>query len=280
MEVKIIGKYSEERLNSLSKKNFKRLMGVDKNTFKNAVKIVERNYIERHKKGGKPSDFTCCEKVIVLLLYLKRYIAMEDMAFEYDVPKSVICTTIHQTINDLLNDKSFTLFGAKCVKEDNSEDRQLDVTEIRIERPKYNQKSKYSGKKKYHTMKIQIIRGVNTGFIYEIQIGLGAEHDFHLFKRTFEGSPDNVCYEVDLGYIGIDKVHNNYLIPSKNSKKHKLTDFEKAFNKLIAASRIFIEHTNSWIKRFKILSTKFRNNLSYFAPIAVLICAFYNCNIA
>ena len=50
------------------------------------------------------------------------------------------------------------------------EDRQIDVTEIRIERPKYHQKEKYSGKKKYHTMKIQIIRGVKTGFIYEIEI--------------------------------------------------------------------------------------------------------------
>lgn len=280
MEAKITGKYSQDKLNNLGQKKFKRLMGVDKNTFENAVKVVENKYKERHKKGGKPSDFNSYERVIILLLYLKRYSAMDDIAFEYDVPKSVICTTIHQTINDLLNDKNFTLFGAKSVKEDNSEDRQLDVTEIRIERPKYNQKRKYSGKKKYHTMKIQIIRGVDTDFIYEIQIGLGAEHDFHLFKRTFKGSPDKVCYEADLGYVGIDKVHSNCLIPSKNSKKHKLTEFEKEFNKLIAKSRIFIEHTNGWIKRFKILSTKFRNNLSYFAPIAVLICAFYNCDIA
>lgn len=48
-------------------------------------------------------------------------------------------------------------------KNENSENRLLDVTEIRIQRPKYNQKSKYSGKKKYHTMKIQIIKGTDTG---------------------------------------------------------------------------------------------------------------------
>lgn len=129
-------------------------------------------------------------------------------------------------------------------------------------------------------MKIQIIKGVDTGFIYEIQIGLGKEHDFHLFKRTFEGTPDNVTYEVDLGYLGIDKVHKNSKISKKASKKHPLTEDEKAYNKEIAKERIFIEHTNSWIKRFKILSTKFRNHLKYFAPISVLICSLYNINIS
>ena len=157
-----------------------------------------------------------------------------------------------------------------------SEDRQIDVTEIRIERPKYNQKGKYSGKKKYHTMKIQIIRGAKTGFIYEIEIGPGAEHDFHLWKRTFEGTPSNVTHEVDLGYLGMDKIHKNSRIPHKNSKCHKLTEEEIEENMALAKDRIFIEHTNSWIKRFKILSSKFRNHLSYFAKFAVLLFGFYN----
>lgn len=280
MEVKKLTKYSEERLLKLGAKKFKRLIGIDKKAVDKAVDVIKQERIKRHKKGGKPNAFTCYESVIILLLYLKRYDAMEDMAYDYDVSKSVICTTIHQTIEDLLNDKNFTLFGADYVKNDNSEDRQIDVTEIRIERPKYNQRDKYSGKKKYHTMKIQIIKGVDTGFIYEIQIGLGAEHDFHLFKRTFKGSPEKVYFEVDLGYVGIDKIHKKSLIPMKNSKKHKLTKDEKELNKLIAADRIFIEHTNGWIKRFKILATKFRNRLIYFAPISVLICAFYNFDIA
>ena len=47
-------------------------------------------------------------------------------------------------------------------------------------------------------------------------------------------------------------------------------------NKALAKDRIFIEHTNSWIKRFKILSTKFRNHLSHFAKFAVVLCGFYN----
>ena len=218
--------------------------------------------------------------VVIFLLYIKQYNPMDDYAILYGVSKSVICEYIHFVLKALLENKNFTLFGKKSVTNDASEDRLIDVTEIRIERPKNNQRNKYSGKKKYHTMKIQIIKGSATGFIYEIQIGLGAEHDFHLFKRTFEGSPKNITYTVDLGYVGIDKLHANSRIPKKNSKKHKLTEEDKEYNKELAKDRIFIEHTNSWIKRFKILSTRFRNNLKFFPKFSVLICALYNFSIA
>ena len=268
--------YSKKELNKLKPYKYKRLLGVDFITVCRMETKVEKAYIEKHRKGGRKSKFTIHEMVILFLLYIKNYNAMEDYAFEFKTSKSTICSTIHFVLLTLLKDKNFTLFGSIYTKMDNSEDRQIDVTEIRIERPKYNQKEKYSGKKKYHTLKIQIIRGVTTGFIYEIEIGPGAEHDFHLWKRTFEGTPKNVTHEVDLGYLGMKKIHQNSRVPHKNSKYHKLTEEEIKENKELAKDRIFIEHTNGWIKRFKILSTKFRNNLSYFAKFAVLLCGFYN----
>ena len=273
--------YSEERLAKLSYTKFVRLLGVGRVIFDRIVKPVKIVCEETHKtKRGRKKKLTPREIVIVFLLYIKRYDAMEDLAYDWGVSKSVICEYIHFVLRVLLKDSNFTLFGSKTTKDEESENRLLDVTEIRIERPKYDQKRKYSGKKHYHTMKIQIIKGCTTGFIYEIQIGLGAEHDFHLFKRTFEGSPENVTYTADLGYLGINKIHNNSKIPNKKSKKRPLTEEEKAYNKELGANRIFIEHTNGWIKRFKILSTRFRNNLNFFAPFSVFICALYNNYIA
>ena len=268
--------YSKEELKKLKPNQYKRLLGVDFAIVCKMETIVEKSYREKHKKGGRKNKFTAHEMVILFLLYVKNYNAMEDYAFNFKVSKSTICTTIHFVLNSLIKDKNFTLFGSLYTKSDSSEDRQIDVTEVRIERPKYQQKEKYSGKKKYHTMKIQIIRGVETGFIYEIEIGPGAEHDFHLWKRTFKGTPQNVTNEVDLGYLGMDKYHKKSRIPHKNSKYHKLTEEEIKENKELAKDRIFIEHTNGWIKRFKILSTKFRNHLFYFAKFAMILCGFYN----
>ena len=271
---------SKEKANKLSREGFIRFFGVDRATFSLIYYAVEINYKEKHKKRGRHSKLSIYDKVVIFLLYIRQYNPMEDYAVLYNVSKSVICESIHFVLNVLLKNKNFTLFGGKTVVQDSSENRLLDVTEIRIQRPKYNQRTKYSGKKKYHTMKIQIIRGAEIGFIYEIEIGPGSEHDFHLFKRTFEGSPNNVTYTVDLGYIGIDKIHLNSRVPKKSSKNHQLTEEEKEYNKELARDRIFIEHTNGWIKRFKILSTKFRNHLKFFPKFSVLLCGLYNCYVA
>ena len=53
------------------------------------------------------------------------------------------------------------------------------------------------------------------------------------FKRTFEGTPKNVTYTADLGYVGINKIHNNSKIPKKKSKKHPLTEDDINYNKEI-----------------------------------------------
>ncbi|WP_455037310.1 transposase family protein, partial [Leptotrichia massiliensis] len=42
-------------------------------------------------------------------------------------------------------------------------------------------------------------------------------------------------------------------------KKHKLTKEDKKYNSIISRRRIYIEHVNSHIKKFRIVSTRYRN---------------------
>ena len=62
--------------------------------------------------------------------------------------------------------------------------------------------------------------------------------------------------KVDLGYVGIKKLHSNVEIPKKNSKNYKLTDEDKKENQEKASKRIFVEHVNAKIKTFQILKQK------------------------
>ena len=62
----------------------------------------------------------------------------------------------------------------------------------------------------------------------------------------------------------------------KASKNHKLTYEEKCFNRSLAKRRIFIEHINRYIKRFKILSSRYRNKRRRLALRTSLICGIYN----
>lgn len=104
----------------------------------------------------------------------------------------------------------------------------------------------------------------------------GSTHDFKLFKNCRYGISDLIKILADSGYQGILRVHKNSLIPFKASKNHSLTAEEKAFNRDISKKRIFVEHVNRFIKRFKILSSRYRNRRKNFILRVSLICGFYN----
>ena len=81
---------------------------------------------------------------------------------------------------------------------------------------------------------------------------------------------------VDKGYQGITKIHTNSLIPFKASKKHKLTPEQKKNNSVIGKKRIVIEHVNRYLKRFRLLSSCYRNKQKRFALRFSLIAGIYN----
>jgi len=104
----------------------------------------------------------------------------------------------------------------------------------------------------------------------------GSTHDFELFKRAFRGASDKIKFLADSGFQGILKFHTNSLTPYKRSKHHTLTPDEKHFNHELSSKRIFIEHINAWIKRFKILAYKYRNKRLRHGLRIALICGIYN----
>ena len=109
-----------------------------------------------------------------------------------------------------------------------------------------------------------------------ISIGKGSQHDFRLFKESCVHFHKEIWAFGDKGFQGLDKLHMHSLTPIKSSKKHKLSDDEKAYNMIISKCRIYIEHINRYIKRFRILSSRYRNRRKRFGLRASLICGIYN----
>ncbi|MDQ7057030.1 MAG: transposase family protein [Ghiorsea sp.] len=60
----------------------------------------------------------------------------------------------------------------------------VDVSEQPIERPVKHQKQYYSGKKKRHTIKAQIIACATTGKVLSVVCAKGKKHDFSVFKKV------------------------------------------------------------------------------------------------
>lgn len=144
----------------------------------------------------------------------------------------------------------------------------VDVTESPIERPVHQQKQFYSGKKKQHTFKSQLVRDKirknKTGFYKNFDYppdqsrglkpvlffyssfkvinlstrtivctahGKGRRHDFWLFQASkvrFHIQTEGLA---DKGYQGIHKFHLNSQIPKKKPRKGQTSSADKHLNR-------------------------------------------------
>jgi hypothetical protein len=92
----------------------------------------------------------------------------------------------------------------------------------------------------------------------------GKKHDFKLFKESKVAWTKNTSVLLDTGYTGIDKIRSNTCFPKKRSKYHPLTKEDKKNNREISSKRAVNENVIGFIKRFKILSDKYRNRRKRF----------------
>lgn len=104
----------------------------------------------------------------------------------------------------------------------------------------------------------------------------GRCHDFKLFKQSKVLCPPNTKIIIDTGYRGIEKIHAHTQCPKKKSKKHPLTKEEKRANQECARERILNENIIGCIKRFKVISDRYRNRRKRFGLRFNLICGIYN----
>jgi hypothetical protein len=94
----------------------------------------------------------------------------------------------------------------------------VDVSESPIERPQKKQRRHYSGKKKRHTLKTQIIVDKNSKKIICVCFSAGKNHDYKLFKESNVYLPNTIKIQADSGYQGLQYRHRNTEIPIKKVK--------------------------------------------------------------
>jgi IS5 family transposase len=171
----------------------------------------------------------------------------------------------------------------------------VDVTESWVQRPKRNrqrnkktiknrkngQKRWYSGKKKYHTIKSQIVICAKTKIILAVFVDCGRTHDFEMWKKSIGVKVvKHIKIKADKGYQGIAELHPNSETPKKKPKGGKLTKEEKADNRRINSERIPVEHSNCRLKRFHILADRYRNRRRRFGLRLSLFCGLHNFELA
>ena len=97
-----------------------------------------------------------------------------------------------------------------------------------------------------------------------------------MFKDSKVRWTSNIKAITDTGYTGIIKIQKNTLIPKKRSKKKPLTKEEKNQNKEISSQRALNENVIGFVKRFKIISDRYRNRRKRFGLRFNLIAEIHN----
>lgn len=266
-----------QQLQHLSLHDFKRYTGISKSTFDLMITSWNQYYFSA-SDAGRPSKLSPQDQILLALQYWREYRTYFHLSQDWGLSESTVCRIVHKVEKVLLSSGQFRLPGKRSLLQDDSRPNQVitDVTETPIERPSKNQKQYYSGKKKQHTLKCQITMDKETLEIICLFVGQGVNHDFYIFKASkVKFHPQTKSYQ-DSGYQGIQKHHQNAVIPHKKRKNQELTVEQKKYNRALSKERIAIEHVNRSLKIFKIIRGRYRNRTREYERRCNLIAAIYN----
>lgn len=231
---------------------------------------------QRKVGGGRKKELLLEDQLMLLLMYYRLYISQEFLGIIFNLHNCNVSRQINY-LAPLLSQifkmptKKVTLSEAELT-EDEIISFFVDATEQQIERPKKRQKRYYSGKKKKHTLKNQIITD-KKGKIRAVTKSVpGKKHDKKLFDETRPILPKKSNLIGDLGYYGADRIS----LPNKKPKGKELTKEEKQFNKELSKQRITVEHSFGKMKIYQILSQRFRNQRNKHSLIFKNIAGLHN----
>jgi hypothetical protein len=136
-----------------------------------------------------------------------------------------------------------------------------DGTERPINRPSdpTAQTTYYSGKKKQHTVKNNVIIDGTCRIIFLTATVEGKKHDKKLADEAGYTLPPGSVLVQDTGFQGFALDEVVILQPTKKPRGKSLSALLKAINRWIASLRIRIEHAIGGVKRYRIVKDKLRN---------------------
>lgn len=160
----------------------------------------------------------------------------------------------------------------------------IDGTERPIRRPKDadRQKKNYSGKKKRHTVKNNVIVDKNTRKIKGLSATCdGKKHDKKLADEHDLSFPAGSKLWKDTGFQGYEPENTKTFQPKKKPKGGELTPEEKAENTVISSVRIRVEHSIGGVKVYRITHDIFRNLKQDFDDLVMeTACGLHNLRVA
>jgi len=281
---------------------FRSFTGLSREEFDALHGVVEERYAEFELKrlgrgdrvramgGGRCFKHRLVDRLLMLLVYYRLYITCQLTGFLFDLDVSNVWRNTHylepvvKSVLPLprkLYQRSRRVSTLEELEEVFPDFKAfLDATEQEIPRPKNKRrrKSHYSGKKKRHTVKTQVMVNKKGVISHKTPYARGRRHDYDLFKDCHPVVPPEVEVGMDSGYQGVQKDFPdlNTRLPEKKQKGKPRTKQQKRRNKKLAQERVVVEHAIGRIKKYKIIGTEFRNRLNRYNTVFSITCGLVN----
>lgn len=260
---------------------FRRLTGLTPATFRDLLPQVEQAWLaaqrrrrerpgrQRRPGAGRKFSLSIADQLLVLLLYYRTYVSHVFLAFLFAVDDATICRTIRR-IEPLLAGIFRIPERRIDVHEDEIRELFFDGTERPTRRPTKKQRRCYSGKKKRHTLKNQIVvvrkrkqagrRKAGQKQKRRLRVAAvsptapGKMHDKKVYDRTRTIVPPGVARVGDTGYQG-----TTLRTPVKRQRGQKLSRRQRRGNRRLSRRRIAAEHGIGKMKIWRIAAERYRN---------------------
>lgn len=138
---------SIEQVEKFNDKKFQKTFGVSKITFATMMSVLQRQFIESHKRGGRPPKVNVFGRLCIFFAYYRDGRTVADIATEYDLAESTTFDIIRLAENALLADERFHLPSKRALLKENVNSVVVDATECHIQRPKKNSENSTPAKR-------------------------------------------------------------------------------------------------------------------------------------
>jgi DDE superfamily endonuclease/Helix-turn-helix of DDE superfamily endonuclease len=261
-------------------KAFRRMTGITPAAFDDLLAQLTPRYEQaearrksrpgRRRKpgGGRKHALALADRLLMLLIYYRTYVTHAFLGFLFGLDDSAVGRNINP-LQPLLAGIFRIPERRVALAEDEIRELFFDATERPTRRPERGQRQFYSGKKKRHTIKAQVVvvrrrkppgpgarpRRLRIAAVSESFPG--RVHDKKIYDAARVVAPPGVKRTGDTAYLG-----TGLETPARKPRGGELTARQKAGNRRVARRRIAAEHGIGKMKVWRVASERYRNPIS------------------
>lgn len=273
-------------------RHFKNFTGLSVEQFESLVEAVTAEAVRTHKEvvprqravgGGRKAKLELEDQLVVTLIYYRLYVTQLLLGYLFDLDDSNVSRVITKLRPLLLEVLPLPVQETLLFATDEQGTRKristldellqrhpefkevlVDATEQETHKPKdrARRKGRYSGKKKRHTLKTQVMTSCNGLLLHVSRSIAGEVNDLTLLRGggVMRELPAKTQVRLDRGYDGIeqDYRHRRFHQPHKARRNKPLDFIQKLANRIQNSLRVPVENVLAHLKRFKLLAGIYR----------------------